>query len=204
MEWYTNRLESGITHSFKIGDIILDIGMCRESIGDIVFLPSRWEGKNISSKIKLRIFNALHGVELLKVFNQGFMILGEAHYIIHIPSYIFIAAILEPIDPEVRVRLRGSKIDMAKLGRKRLMETCSSTACTIDRLDKDHALAFKIWSKFCNSNNEELFIGIAGKESIINVTRDTFQIVHLGNNKSHEDGFNRVNWRKTIFLVNRR
>jgi len=95
-------------------------------------------------------------------------------------------------------------MDGAKLGRKGLMETRSSTACTIDRSDKDHTFAFQVWSKFRASNNKKIFSGIAGKKSITNITSDTFQIVHLGNNESHSDRFNRDHWSETIFFVNRR
>ena len=96
-----------------------------------MLLPSRWKSKDIASKIKLKVSNPLHRVEVLEVFNQCLRILGKAHYIIHIASYIFVATILELMDPEVRVCPRWSKIDRKELGREGFMETSSSAPGTI-------------------------------------------------------------------------
>ena len=136
MEWNTNGLESSITHAFQVGNAILDVGMSRETIGDIMFLPSRWEGNNITAKIELRVSNTFHGIKSFKILDEFSWILGKTHDMINIASNVFITIILETSKPKVRISSGWSKINAAKFGGQRFAKMGSSTTGAINSLNK--------------------------------------------------------------------
>ena len=136
VKWNTNGLEGSITHAFKVGNAILDVGMGREAIGDIMFFPSRWESNNITAKVELRVSNTFHGIKTFKILDEFSWVLGETHDIINVASNIFITTILETSKPKVRISSGWSKINAAKLGRQRFVKTCSGTTGTINRPNK--------------------------------------------------------------------